>query len=158
MSAVELILWRHAEAEPGEPDLGRRLTPKGTKQARRAAQWLHAQLPDTARIVVSPAQRALQTAQALAQLSGRKPKVDTRLAPDAGVDDVLAAAGWPDGRTTIVLVGHQPTLGRVAARLLCGHEQGWSIRKGGFWWISARQRAGAEQVVLRAVAGPELLS
>lgn len=157
MSAVELILWRHAEAAPGEPDMGRLLTPKGAKQARRAAEWLHAQLPDTARILTSPAQRALQTAHALAELSRRKPRVDDRLAPDAGVDDVLAAAGWPDGKATVVLVGHQPTLGRVAARLLCGREQDWSIRKGGFWWISSRERAGVDHVDLRAVMSPDLL-
>ncbi len=36
---MELILWRHAEAEPGEPDLGRRLSAKGEKQARRMAEW-----------------------------------------------------------------------------------------------------------------------
>ena len=46
---MELILWRHAEAEPGEPDLGRKLTAKGEKQARRVAEWLQTRLPQTAR-------------------------------------------------------------------------------------------------------------
>jgi phosphohistidine phosphatase len=32
---MDLILWRHAEAEPGEPDLGRRLTAKGIKAGRK---------------------------------------------------------------------------------------------------------------------------
>lgn len=32
---MDLVLWRHCEAEPGEPDLGRRLTSKGQKQAER---------------------------------------------------------------------------------------------------------------------------
>ena len=36
---MDLILWRHAEAEPGEPDLGRRLTAKGHKQAERMGEW-----------------------------------------------------------------------------------------------------------------------
>ena len=61
---MELILWRHAEAEPGEPDLGRKLTAKGEKQARRVAEWLQTRLPQTAKIYVSPARRAQQTAQA----------------------------------------------------------------------------------------------
>ena len=54
-NVMELILWRHAEAEPGEPDLGRKLTAKGEKQARRVAEWLHSHLPQTAKIYVSPA-------------------------------------------------------------------------------------------------------
>src|SRR5436190_21449722 len=37
---MDLILWRHADAEPGEPDIGRRLTAKGLKQAERVAAWL----------------------------------------------------------------------------------------------------------------------
>lgn len=154
---MELILWRHAEAEVGEPDLGRKLTAKGDKQARRMAEWLHAQLPDSARVLVSPAARAQQTAMALAELSQRKFKTVDELAPGAGADDVLAAAGWPDGKPTVVVVGHQPTLGWVASRLLAGREQDWSIRKGGVWWISSRERGGENQAVLRAVISPDLL-
>jgi phosphohistidine phosphatase len=154
---MELVLWRHAEAEPGEPDLGRRLTGKGEKQARRMAEWLHAQLPDSARVLVSPAARAQQTAKALAELSPRKFKTVDPLGPGAGADDVLAAAGWPDGKATVVLVGHQPALGRVASRLLAGAELDWPIRKGAVWWISSRERAGHDQLVLRAVISPDLI-
>ena len=60
---MDLILWRHCEAEPGAPDMGRRLTPKGLKQAARMAPFLERHLPDTCRILVSPADRAQQTAQ-----------------------------------------------------------------------------------------------
>ncbi len=89
---MDLVLWRHAEAEYGEPDLGRRLTPKGDKQARRMAEWLHHHLPDSARILVSPATRAQQTAQALAELSHRKFRTVDAIAPGARAADVLAAA------------------------------------------------------------------
>ncbi len=154
---MELILWRHAEAEAAEPDLGRRLTAKGEKQARRIAEWLHAQLPDSARVLVSPAARAQQTAQALADLSRRKFRTVDRLGPGASADDVLAATGWPQGKSTVVIVGHQPTLGRVASRLLAGRELDWSIKKGAIWWFSARERAGDDRIVLRAVIGPDLL-
>ena len=65
---MDLILWRHAEAEMSEPDLQRALTQKGQKQARRMGQWLDAQLPAGCKILVSPALRTLQTAEAL----GRK--------------------------------------------------------------------------------------
>ena len=38
---MELILWRHAEAEDAEPDLTRNLTSKGNRQAALMARWLH---------------------------------------------------------------------------------------------------------------------
>ena len=154
---MDLILWRHAEAEPGEPDLGRKLTGKGEKQARRMADWLHAHLPDSARIVVSPAARAQQTAQALAELGQRKLRSIESISPGAGVDDVLAAAGWPDARHPVVIVGHQPTLGWVASRLLTGEQANWAVRKGAVWWLQSRSRDGQLQVILRAVINPDLI-
>jgi phosphohistidine phosphatase len=154
---VELILWRHAEAETGEPDLGRKLTPKGEKQARRMAEWLHAHLPDSAKIVASPAARAQQTAQALAELSHRKFKTLDAIAPGASADDVLAAVGWPEGKSPVVVVGHQPTLGWVASKVMTGEELPWSIKKAAVWWLQSRSRDGEEQAVLRTVINPDLL-
>jgi len=154
---MDLILWRHAEAEPGEPDLGRKLTGKGEKQARRMAEWLHAHLPDSARVCVSPAARAQQTAQALAEFGPRKLRTIASIAPGAGVDDILAAAGWPDARQSVVIVGHQPTLGWVAGRLLTGGQANWAVRKGAVWWLQSRSRDGQVQVILRAVINPDLV-
>ena len=154
---MELLLWRHSEAEPGEPDLGRALTGKGEKQARRVAEWLHAHLPDSAHILASPARRAQQTAAALAELAPRKFKTIDALAPGVSAEDVLAAVRWPDARSVVVVVGHQPTLGWVASRLLAGAEADWPIKKGAVWWFSSRSRFGVEQVVVRAVIGPDLL-
>ena len=154
---MELILWRHAEAEIGEPDLGRKLTGRGDKQARRVAAWLHAQLPDSARILVSPATRAQQTARALADVSHRKLRTVDEIAPGADVRDVLRAADWPRAKVPVVVVGHQPTLGHVASFLLAGEVQDWSVKKAGVWWISSRERNGAEQTVLRAVISADLL-
>ena len=150
---MDLILWRHAEAEPGDPDLGRRLTSKGLKQAERMAAWLEPRLPDTTRILVSPAARSQQTALAL----GRKFKVVDEIAPGASAAALLAAAGWPDGRETVLVVGHQPTLGEVAATLLTGGAAGWSLRKGAVWWLSNRNRDGDSAVVLKLAIGPDLV-
>ena len=154
---MELLLWRHCEAEPGAPDLGRALTGKGEKQARRVAAWLHAHLPDSARILVSPALRAQQTAAALAELAPRKVKTVDALAPGASAEDVLRAVRWPQSGAVIVVVGHQPTLGWVASRLLSGAEADWPIKKGGVWWVSSRSRFGIDQAVVRAVINPDLV-
>ncbi len=150
---MDLILWRHCEAEPGEPDLGRRLTSKGLKQAERMAEWLDAHLPDTCRILVSPADRAQQTAQALK----RKFKTVPELAPGASVATVLAAANWPESREPVLVVGHQPTFGEVVSFLLSGEEAYWSVRKGAVWWLSNRARESGAAVVLKVVVGPDFV-
>lgn len=62
---MDLILWRHAEAEDGLPDINRELTGRGRKQASRMADWLNPGLPPDIRVLVSPAIRTVQTAQAL---------------------------------------------------------------------------------------------
>ncbi|MCW5300271.1 histidine phosphatase family protein [Herbaspirillum lusitanum] len=151
---MELILWRHAEAELGEPDEGRALTGKGHKQAWKMADWLDRNLPESCRILVSPATRTLQTAEAL----GRKFKIHPDLAPDKSPQDLLAAANWPDSREPVLVIGHQPTLGLVAAQLIGGQQQEWSIRKANVWWIAQRERGDITTNYLRAVMAPDLIS
>ncbi len=148
---MDLILWRHAEACDGLPDLERELSGRGRKQAARMADWLNPRLPPDIRILASPAIRTRQTAQAL----GREIEVVPALAPGATVEAVLAAADWPDAVHPALIVGHQPTLGRVAARLLAGGEGEVSVKKAGVWWFQCRWRDGALQIVLHAVAGPD---
>jgi phosphohistidine phosphatase len=150
---MELLLWRHAEAEDGLPDLDRPLTAKGQKQASKVAIWLDRHLPDNCRVLVSPAQRAQQTALAL----GRKMKTIAALSPSCGVTDVLRAVDWPGAKESVLVVGHQPTLGRVAAYLLSGMEQDWSVKKGAVIWLSNRDREGDARVNLRAVVSADML-
>ena len=147
---MDLILWRHAEAEDTAPDMQRALTAKGQKQARRMAEWLDSQLPEGCRILVSPAVRTLQTVEPL----GRKFKVVAALAPGATAGDILRAANWPVSREAVLVVGHQPTLGQVAALLLSGQEQYWEMKKASAWWFVQKD---AESVVLKAVMTAELV-
>jgi len=149
---VDLIVWRHAEAEDGVPDLERRLTAKGRKQAERVAQWLLQRLPSRFAVIASPAARAQQTAEAL----GVPVKTDRALAPGAAPAAIVKACGWPGYKGAAVVVGHQPDLGRALAELLGAHG-GLSIKKGGLWWISNRVRDEKDQVVVRAVVSPDLL-
>lgn len=152
-AAMELILWRHAEAEDGSPDAARALTPKGRKQARAMARWLRKRLPAGCRILVSPATRAQQTAAALDLPFATVAKVDVGAGPAA----LLEAAGWPGQGGAALVVGHQPTLGRAAALALTGHAADWAVKKGAVWWLARRTRDGAAEVVLRAVLGPDLV-
>lgn len=150
---MDLILWRHTEAEDALPDATRELTGRGRKQATRMADWLNPRLPPDIRILTSPATRARQTAQAL----GREYQEEPALAPGANAADVLAAAGWPDAAYPVLVVGHQPTLGQVAMQLLAGQAGDLTVKKGGIWWFQSRERTGQVQVVLRAVAAPDWL-
>ena len=153
---MDVILWRHADAEPGRPDLERALTPKGRKQAHRVAEWLHGRLPGNTKIYASPARRAQQTAQALSDIAHRKFRTVEGLAPGANVDDVLAAIDIDSAKGTVVVVGHQPTLGQVVSRLLGADERDWSIKKGGLVWLTRRESSDEAGPVVRAVISPDL--
>jgi len=151
---VQLILWRHAEAEDanGKDDLARELTKKGHRQAERMAKWLKPRLAGDWRILVSPSKRTLQTVAPL----NHDFAVENAVSTDASANGVLKAAGWPGNARDVVVVGHQPTLGEVAARLLASRE-GIGVRKGAIWWFESRATGGKMNAVLRAVLSPDML-
>ena len=153
---MDLILWRHAEAQDegkDGDDLQRSLTSRGEKQASRMAAWLDRQLPEGTRILCSPARRCEQTLLPLA----RKYKVRAELAPGATVEDRLSLAHWPAGRMTVLLVGHQPTLGQAIAQLMGLQGPECPVRKGAVWWLRSREREGVGQTLLVASQSPETL-
>lgn len=152
----DLILWRHAEAEYDAPsDLKRRLTPKGHKQAEKMAQWLASQLEGRkARLFASGALRAQETMAALS----RDFVIDPRLNPGTSPGRYLEVSGWPghdDG--VVVIAGHQPEIGRLAALLLSGSAQDWSVKKGAIWWFQRRVRSDIVECNLRAMLTPDTL-
>jgi phosphohistidine phosphatase len=115
---VRLFLVRHAEAEPGEPDELRTLTPHGRWQAQELGERFarHGIHPEA--VLSSPLLRARQTADAIAAGAGVAAEPDERLAPGATADDVRAAVA---GRgETVVVVGHQPDCGEIAAAISGG--------------------------------------
>jgi phosphohistidine phosphatase len=158
---MDLILWRHADAEvaaEGEDDLSRQLTVKGEKQAVRMAAWLDRHLPEGARILVSPARRTEQTAKAL----NRKYKLRDELVPDSSAEEVLSLIKWdpengPQGKGPILIVGHQPYLGEIAASLLGMQEQSCAIRKGAVWWLRSRVPEKNYEILLLNVINPDFI-
>jgi phosphohistidine phosphatase len=150
---MDLILWRHADAQDGSPDMERALTGKGVDQAQRMAAWLNAHLPKSTRVLSSPAVRAYQTADALE----RKYETIPQIAPGADAVHVLAAAGWPDAKGCVLVVGHQPTLGEAASLLLFGEARPLSIKKAGLLWLTNRVRGDHPQTLLKCAMTVELL-
>ena len=133
-TSMNLILWRHAEAEDavgGMPDACRCLTGRGQEQARTMGLWLKEHIPANVRVLVSPTQRTQLTAQAL----GLPFVIEPLIGIGAYPSELLAAADWPNHHGTVLVVGHQPTLGRVAALLGSGQEADWKVKKGGLWWF-----------------------
>jgi phosphohistidine phosphatase len=115
---MRLILVRHAEAAPGEPDELRPLTPAGRDAARALGQRLAQEHIDL--ILTSPLLRARETAEAIARGANAPVEVDDRLAPGATAAATQAAVA---GRgETVVTVGHQPDCSEIVLELT-GREQ-----------------------------------
>jgi phosphohistidine phosphatase len=147
------LLWLHAEAAEGGVDMIRPLTERGERQAGVMAKWIREHQPRGLRIIASPALGAQQTAKAL-----KLPfETHRKIGPQACVSDLLAAAGWPSGGSAVLVVGHQPALGRLAALLLSGQESEWTVKKSALWWLSNRVRRDETQTVLRAVIPCEFI-
>ena len=151
---MQLILWRHAEAEDfAQNDLARVLTHHGQRQAAKMAGWLRAQLGESIqewRLIASPAVRAQQTASAL----DLPVETVNAIAPDAEPEAILTAACWPDAPHNVIVTGHQPTLGRVAAFLLHGAEGHVSVKKGAMWWFEVRSKERRCEVRLKSTVAP----
>ena len=119
----------------------------------RLHAWLDRQMPAGAKVLVSPAVRAEQTAHAL----GRKFKISPALAPLASAEQLLDLVQWPQAKGCLLVVGHQPVLGQVIAQLVGLKVSECALKKGSLWWLRHRERDQEAQTVVVAVQSPELL-
>jgi phosphohistidine phosphatase len=153
---MDLILWRHAEAvdwQEGCEDLDRALTARGYKQAIRMAEWLDRQMPDSTKILTSPARRCEDTVCRL----NRKYKISKDLLPQANASNLLTLLQWPSPKATVLIVGHQPMIGQIVAQSLGLQSKECAIRKASVWWLRSRERNGQRQTVLVAVQSVDML-
>ena len=159
--AVDLILWRHAEAqeqsEEGD-DLSRALTRKGQRHALRMASWLDQHIPGSTRVLVSPARRATETAHAL----GRNFKCRNELRPLASPEEALSLLKWdsvsgPQVKGPVLLVGHRNSLAPLAALLLGLDLEGVVLRKAAVWWLRGRGLPLEHRCSVVAAMSPDLL-
>jgi phosphohistidine phosphatase len=117
------------------------------------AAWLKPRLPKDTQILVSPAKRAQQTADALGLPFTTLPEI----APGGSPQDLLKAANWDTSKGSVLVVGHQPTLGLAAAIAMTRKTHFWCVKKAAIWWIASRIRAEDEQAIIRAVVSPDML-
>ncbi|MDR2924678.1 MAG: histidine phosphatase family protein [Azoarcus sp.] len=141
-----LFLWRHADALPGAPDFTRELSPKGNEQARKVAAWLSARAPEELRLLVSPATRTRQTVAHF-----HDDESDIQFCPplyeSVSPDEILGIIGWPNMPLPTLVVGHQPLIGALAARLLAGHPHPEAFRKSALWWLRVEPEQERAQLV-----------
>ncbi len=162
---MDLILWRHAQAQDissvpaaelgpaTAADMARPLTALGLQQANRMAHWLKRRLNSKVRVMTSPALRCEQTVLAL----GRPYSLHGELAPDRGPGELLSLAEWPLSEQAVLVVGHQPTLSLVVTQVLGLGQAEFVFRKGSIWWLRCRQRNNQLQTVVVTVQSPDAL-
>ena len=133
---MKLLLVRHAAAvprgTPGIPDGERPLTPRGRAKFTVAAKGLAriAHRPDV--LLTSPLPRARATAEIAARAFKRiEPTIEPALAHES-LDGIVAALGTHPPGATVAVVGHEPTLSALLARLLgAAHRERLAFKKGG---------------------------
>ncbi len=153
---MELILWRHAEAGEGHDDLQRELTDKGRRQAEKMAKWLKRQIGEKSlQLVASEALRSQQTLAALSQNYRVEPGLNPGASATAYMDLCRCACGTDD---LVIVVGHQPEIGRAASLLLTGHESDWSVKKGAVWWLRQSEDPDGLRYELRGMITPQMLN
>lgn len=152
-----LIIWRHAEAEMQSDsghDSDRVLTKRGHKDAAKMAKWLHKHLPDDVEVLCSPARRCLQTAQALYDINHIKINVSDSLSVDANVAHIVQELLTNNSAPTILIVGHEPTLGLLISRLVALNDSACTVKKGAVWWLRQRKVGATAQYYIEAVKSP----
>jgi phosphohistidine phosphatase len=161
--SCSLYLIRHAiAAERGDEypaDSKRPLTAHGISRFRKVAKGLAELDVEIDLVLSSPFARARQTADILSQqLRGHPPVVETpALTPGAAYQDLLAELGRHARVAGIVLVGHQPDIGKTAARLV-GCPDSFDFRKGGVCRIDVVELPPSSPGRLRWFVPPKMLA
>ena len=161
-----ILLVRHAKAEArslpvrrSKSDARRRLTDLGRKRMRQAAKALHSLIPTVNVIASSPLTRARETADILAKRYKRMPVVElAMLSPGGSEREWLEWLQKQPMDATVVLVGHEPDLGRLASWLLTGKKLAFApFRKGAACLIRFAESSAAGSGVLEWMLTPKLL-
>jgi phosphohistidine phosphatase len=159
---IELYLVRHglaaARGEAWPDDTKRPLTHKGIARLRREAQGLTALGVAFDQIVTSPLVRSRQTAEILAEASGSKPSMATSdaLAPEGTVAQAIEDLGKYGRRRRIAIVGHEPNIGELAAKLI-GARAALEFKKGAICRIDVETLPPARPGRLRWFVSPKML-
>jgi len=117
---MQLFLVQHGEAMTKDQDPNRPLTVEGRASVRRTAELASRLAIDVAEIRHSDKLRAIQTARELERTLGAPTKQVSGLDPNDDISGLRRELSW--SKNNLLIVGHMPFLGRLAASLLCQDE------------------------------------
>ncbi|MFA6318317.1 MAG: phosphohistidine phosphatase SixA [Elusimicrobiota bacterium] len=136
---MQVLIIRHAPAgersewsKKGKPDEIRPLTPKGRDKFRKAARGLASMVDKLDLIVSSPLARSIETADILHKRfpSAKLEKLEA-LRPGGEPGPVFARLAELEHHKAVALVGHEPDLSALLARMLTGEADAFAdLRKG----------------------------
>ena len=136
---MRVILFRHGpagrrDAARWPDDSERPLTKRGRERTSRAAEGLRRYLGRASRVFTSPLVRARQTAELVREAVAPDVRVEAveMLAPGAPYREVVRWLRGLESGASVVLVGHEPHLGKLAGVLLFGSPgSGLAMKKAG---------------------------
>lgn len=134
---MQVILFRHGPAGQRDParwpdDASRPLTPRGRQRVEEVARGLERLAPPITHVATSPLARASETARLLRAAAGLpKPVVLDPLGPGGGYRRLLDWLRTHDAGSCVLLVGHEPDLGKLAGVMLFGAPASMPLKKAG---------------------------
>ena len=158
---MEVYLFRHGIAEdarPGHADPARELTAEGRRKTAAVAKTLRDAGVSASLILTSPYVRAVQTARIAAEELGYKADLaETKaLIPNGTPEGVWDELRQHRSETAVLLAGHEPLMGHLAAYLLNCPALKIDVRKAAMIRIDIDRFAGAPHGILRWVITPKL--
>ena len=162
----QLVMVRHAIAldrdearAVGIGDDQRALTDKGREKMRKVARGLAMLLDRCAVVCTSPLLRARQTAELVAGQFARVPVVECAvLRPGVEPGQLLDWLRQRSARTPMIVVGHEPDLGRWSSWALTGQAGGFMpFKKGGACLLEFSGQLRPGQAQLRWLCTPRQL-
>ncbi len=161
---MRVILFRHGPAAERDTkrapdDRLRDLTPHGEQRTRRAVRGLLRLEDDVRRVFTSPFARCTSTAAIVAHAAGVDgiEELET-LAPGGSWRATIHRLNEESPELTVVLVGHEPELGKLAGVLLFGAPAALPLRKAGGCSIEFADAPAAGQGRLRWFLPPRALA
>lgn len=154
---TDLIFWRHAEAEDfslSGLDTERALTKRGRKDADKMAKWLNKHLPPNTQVLVSPALRCRETALALHASNAVALTTSALLSVNSSPQQMLSEITTHTDNDALLIVGHQPNLGQVIAKILGLQDTAVSVKKCSVWWLRQSLVNGVVQYRIHTVTLP----
>jgi phosphohistidine phosphatase len=162
---MRMILFRHGpagrrDAARWPDDADRPVTKRGLERTARAAAGLRHLLGRESLVLTSPLVRARQSADLVGEIAALDAPVEVlqTLAPGSAYRETLRRLAGLDSAASVVLVGHEPHLGRLAGLLLFGAPAtNLALKKAGACVIDFVGPVGAGTGRLHAFLSPRLL-